>query len=318
MIRVAQAGSDERYQFNFGQAGDQRKGTPDANGCFTGELNVQPWYNKPWDYVIRPKDPEVADKIAQAAYMICLNPKVGYDQNQDETLWDAFEKLLGWNILAIPQLPLCETDCCRMYDVTVRLAGITNIPNLKHKYTGNIRYACESSGHFDILSDEKYTQHPDHLKRGDMLLQEGHHVAIVLDSAKEEVGVPYRISNCIACYQRTASNTGGKVITTLHPGDIVMLYGWTPNQWGIVTYNGKKGYVSGKYLARANRVKSTGKVWLRSGAGTQNNALVVIPKGTIIPWDGKSAKNGLTTWYSLSYGGYNGFASGKYIKVIKA
>lgn len=315
MIRVAQAGSDERYQYRFGEAGDQRKGTPDENGCFTGELNVQPWYNKPWDYVIRPKDPDVGEIIAQAAHMICLNPKVGYDQNQDETLWEAIDKL-GWNLLAIPHLPPCETDCCRMYDVTVRLAGITNIPNLKHKYTGNIRYACEASGHFDILSDEKFTQHPDHLRRGDMLLQEGHHVAIVLDSAEEAVGIPYRICNCIACYQRTASNKGGTILNTLHPGDIVMLHGWTPNNWGLVTYNGVKGYVSGKFLTKASQVKATGKVWLRSGAGKNTAGLVVIPYGTKLDWGGKTAQNGDTTWYYLSYGGYNGYASGKYIKVI--
>ena len=64
MIRIAQAGADEKYQYRFGEAGDQRKGTPDANGCFDGELNVQPWYNKPWDCVIRPKDPMTADTIA--------------------------------------------------------------------------------------------------------------------------------------------------------------------------------------------------------------------------------------------------------------
>lgn len=317
MIRVAQAGSDERYQYRFGEAGDQRKSAPDANGCFTGELNVQPWYNKPWDYVIRPKDEEVADKIAQAIHLICLNKNVGYDQNQDETLWDAFEKIIGWNIIGIPNLPPCETDCCRLYDVGLRLAGITNIPNLKHKYTGNIRAACEASGHFEILKDEKYTQHPDHLRRGDMLLQEGHHVAIVLDSAEAEIGIPYRVCNCIACYQRTASNTGGEILATLHPNDIVMLYGWTPNNWGLVTYNGKNGYVSGKFLKPVKEVKATEKVWLRSGAGTNTQALVVIPRKTVIPWGGKSAMNGSTTWYYLSYGGYNGYSSGRYIKVVK-
>ena len=316
MIRVAQAGSDERYKYKNGEAGDQRKGTPDANGCFTGELNVEPWYNKPWDYVIRAKDPAVAETIAQAIYLICLNKKVGYDQNQAETLWDAINKL-GWNLLAIPNLPLCECDCCRLVDVGVRFAGITNIPNLKHLYTGNVKDALINSGHFELLTDTKYTQSPDNLKRGDLLLQECHHICVVLDDAVKEIGVPYRVYKCLSCYQRTAANTGGKVINTLHHNDIVMLYGWSPNNWGLVSVNGTTGYVSGKFLTPAKEVQTTGKVWLRSGAGTQNNALVAIPNNTVLPWGGVSAKSGSTTWYYLNYGGYNGYASGKYVKVVK-
>jgi len=315
MIRVAQAGSDEKYQYRFGQAGDQRKGTPDANGCFTGELNVQPWYNKPWDYVLRCKDSEKADIIAQAAQMICKNKNVGYDQNQDETLWDAFERL-GWNLLAIPSLPLCETDCCRLADVSIRLAGITSIPNLKHKYTGNIREALVNSGLFYCFSEDSYTQHDTNLRRGDLLLQEGHHLAIVLDNSEQGVGIPYRVTNCIACYLRSAANTGGKILATLHPGDVVSLHGWTPNGWGIVDYNGKSGYVSGKFLKPARQVMTTEKVWLRSGAGKNTQGLTAIPRRTVLPWDGRTAKNGNTTWYAVSFGGYNGFASGLYIKVL--
>lgn len=315
MIRIAQAGADEKYQYRFGEAGDQRKGTPDANGCFDGELNVQPWYNKPWDCVIRPKDPMTADTIATAAHMICLNKNVGYDQNQDETLWEAFEKTLGWNIAAIPHLPLCETDCCRLWDTCARLAGV-NMPGQKHLWTGTVRKACEASGLFEIYHDESYTQHTTHLKRGDMLLQEGHHVAIVLDSAEAEIGTPYRIWNCVACCLRSAGNTGGKILKYLHPGDIVTLHGWTPSGWGNVTFEGIKGYVSPKYLKPAKQVKTTGKVWLRAGAGTNTTGLTVIPYGTTIPWNGNTAKNGSTTWYQLTYGGYTGYSSGLYIKVL--
>lgn len=316
MIRVAQAGSDERYQYEFGQAGDQRKGTPDKDGCFTGELNVQPWYNKPWDCVLRPKSATVANAIAGNAELICRNKNVGYDQNQDETLWDSFDKL-GWSPLSIAKLPLCETDCCRLVDVCIRLAGITDIPDLKHKYTGNIRKALMDSGRFELFTDDAHTRHNNLLKRGDLLLQDGHHIVVVLDTAEETVGKPYRVYNCVACCLRTEGSTKGKILAYLHPNDIVTLYGWATTGWGkVTTADGKTGYVSPKYLTPARQVKSTGKVWLRSGAGTNNNALTVIPNGAIIPWDGRTAKNGNTTWYYLSYGGYNGYASGLYIKPI--
>lgn len=314
MIRIAQAGSDENYHITNGRAGDQRKTSPDANGCFQGELNVQPWYSKPWDYLIRPNSETVANAIAGNMHAICQNRNVGYDQNQDETLWEAFDKL-GWSPLAIPHLPLCETDCCRLLDVCVRLAGIKNIPNLRHKYTGNIRNALEASGHFTVYSDKALTQSTAKLRRGDILLQEGHHVVVVLDTA-EDPGKPYKIWNCLACCLRDQGSTKGKVLAYLHPGDVVQLQGWAPSGWGKVTYNGTAGYVSPKYLVATSKVKTTGKIYLRSGAGTNTAALTVIPSGTSLEWNGSTAQNGGTTWYAVSYGGYSGFISGRYTQVL--
>ena len=92
MIRVAQAGSDERYTYNGGAAGDQRKTAPDKNGCFTGELNIMAWYNKPWDYLIRPNSTTIAEAMARTAEKICKNKNVGYDQSQDETLMSSRRK----------------------------------------------------------------------------------------------------------------------------------------------------------------------------------------------------------------------------------
>lgn len=316
MIRVAQAGSDERYTYNGGAAGDQRKGKPDANGCFTGELNIQPWYNKPWDYLIRAKDDAVAEKIAKTAEKIVKNANVGYDQSQDETLWVALENL-GWNLNSIDKLPKCETDCCRLVDVEVRMAGIKDIPELRHKWTGNIREALEKSGHFIVYKEVGMTQTTTFLKRGDFLLQEGHHIVTVLDT-QTTTGQGYRISNCIACNLRSEGSTKGKILKTLHPGDVVTLIGWATTGWGKVStpYN-LVGYVSPKYLVACGKVKAAEKVWLRCGAGTENNGLVVIPKGTTLPWLGQTALNGNTTWFALNYGGYAGYSSGKYIKALK-
>lgn len=316
MIRVAQAGSDERYTYNGGAAGDQRKGKPDANGCFTGELNIQPWYNKPWDYVIRPNSTSVAETMAACAEKIVKNKNVGYDQSQDETLWDAIDKL-GWKMASIDKLPLCETDCCRLVDVEVRMAGITNIPSLKHKYTGNIREALEKSGHFTVYKETVMTQTTDFLRRGDLLLQEGHHIVTVLDTQTTS-GKGYRISNCVACCLRSQGSTKGKIITYLHSGDVVTLYGWAATGWGkVTTPDGLAGYVSPSYLTACERVQATAKVWLRSGASTDNKGLTVIPKGTKIAWGGQTAMNGKTVWFALNYGGYSGFSSGKYITPLK-
>lgn len=315
MIRVAQAGSDERYTYNGGAAGDQRKTAPDKNGCFSGELSILAWYNKPWDYLIRPNSTVVAERMASAAEKICRNKNVGYDQSQDETLWAAFDKL-GWKEENIAKLPLCETDCCRLVDVEIRMAGITSIPDLRHKYTGNIRKALEASGLFTVYTGAGMTQTTDYLRRGDLLLQEGHHIVTVLDTAST-VGRPYRIANCVACHLRASGSTSGKHIAYLHSGDPVSLYGWSATGWGkVTTSDGQAGYVSPKYLAEVRKVQSTATVWLRSGAGTNNAALIAIPTKTTLSWSGATAKVSGTTWYNVSYGGYTGYASGKYIKTL--
>ena len=143
----------------------------------------------------------------------------------------------------------------------------------------------------------------------------GHHICVVLDTSKVD-GKTCRIGNCAACCLRSKPNTTGKVLKYLHPGDLVTVLGYAPSGWGNVNYNGTKGYVSPKYLLPIGELKTTGKVWLRCGAGTNNNALVAIPKGTLLNWDGRTAKVGSTTWYGTTYGGYNGYASGKYLKVM--
>lgn len=315
MIRVAQAGSDERYVFNGGKAGDQRKTAVDGNGCFSGELSVLPWYNKPWDYLIRPNSETVAETMAATAEAICRNKNVGYDQSQDETLWDAIEKL-GWKQSSISKLPLCETDCCRLVDVEIRMAGITNIPNLRHKYTGNIRKALEQSGHFTVYDEKGIAQTETHLKRGDLLLQEGHHIVTVLDTAPSK-GAQYKIVNCVACHLRTSGSTAGAHLAYLHPGDIVSLHGWSPSGWGkVTTISGTTGYVSPKYLQPVREFKATEKLWLRSGAGTNNEGIIVIPKGTKVPGTGQAVKVSGTTWYGVMYSGYSGFSSGKYLKPL--
>lgn len=317
MIRVAQAGSDERYTYNGGAAGDQRKTAPDKNGCFTGELNIMAWYNKPWDYLIRPNSTTIAEAMARTAEKICKNKNVGYDQSQDETLWDALERL-GWKESSIDKLPLCETDCCRLVDVEIRMAGVLSIPDLRHKYTGNIRKALEDSGLFTVYKETVMTQTTDFLRRGDLLLQEGHHIVTVLDT-QTTTGKGYRISNCLACCLRSSGSTKGKILTYLHSGDPVILYGWSATGWGkVTTPDGLAGFVSPKYLVSTDRIKTTGKVWLRSGAGTKNQALTVIPNNTTLAWGGQTAKDGNITWYATNFGGYTGFVSGKYISVLKA
>ena len=77
-IIIGSARVDEKGTYSGGTAGDQKQRTePD----YTGEVSMQPFYlhKKGW-YIIRPKDADVAKKIAAAMKQACNNPNIGYDQ----------------------------------------------------------------------------------------------------------------------------------------------------------------------------------------------------------------------------------------------
>ena len=107
-VRVAQAGSNEWHGTHGGEAGNQRRtGVTASNpaGNLDGELNISDWYNKPWTYVIRAKDPAKREIIANTAYACVANPKIGYDQNQRQTLYDQMRQK-NWDA---SKVGYCET-----------------------------------------------------------------------------------------------------------------------------------------------------------------------------------------------------------------
>ncbi|MBQ7615672.1 MAG: lysozyme [Butyrivibrio sp.] len=77
-IIIGSARADENKKYSGGKAGDQRqKDSPD----YSGEVSMQSFYehSKGW-YILRPKDAEVAMRIAAAMITACNNSHVGYDQ----------------------------------------------------------------------------------------------------------------------------------------------------------------------------------------------------------------------------------------------
>lgn len=164
-VMIGHASIDENGKIAGGATGDQ-----------TGkEVCTRAWYNKPWTCVIRPKDKATAEKIAKAMEQACANDKIGYDQNQRTTLFTQ-AKANGWDLsrIAVP----CETDCSALVAVCVNAAGI-NVS--KDIYTGNEKSALLATGKFDAYTSSAYTGSSAKLKRGDILLGNGH-TAIVLSN----------------------------------------------------------------------------------------------------------------------------------------
>lgn len=165
-MRIGHASIDERNRIKGGQAGDQ-----------TGkEVCIRTYYDKNWNYVLRPKTPDLAERSAKACESMCNNPCIGYDQNERNSLINYLE-LLNWDYKAIKK----DTECdCSSFMTACALCG-----GAKIKYKGNapttstmvIRF--KESGSYDAM---QYVS-PKHsnLKRGDILVKEGSHTVMVLD-----------------------------------------------------------------------------------------------------------------------------------------
>ena len=166
MIKIGQASRDERMRYSGGLAGDQDK----------KEVAIREWYNRPWNKVLRPKNPAIAGRIAAAMEDACRNDNIGYDQYERTTLYDLC-KANGWNIKAVNRP--CETDCSALVAVCVNSAGVRVSGSI---YTGNESAALLKTDEFELLDAPKYLMTDEYLRRGDILLYEFHHTAIALEN----------------------------------------------------------------------------------------------------------------------------------------
>lgn len=173
---ISNCGHDERGKYTGGQAGDQ-----------TGqEWAVIPWYNRPWNVVLRHNDWEVREKIADLAKKAAENNHIGYDQGERYTFWENL-KTVGYDPSKITRY--CETDCSAGVAAIVKAVGyLLNVESLKNVsiycYTGNLKAALKKAG-FEVLTAQKYLTSDKNLLPGDVLLYEGHHTAINLDTGEE-------------------------------------------------------------------------------------------------------------------------------------
>lgn len=180
-VIIGSARIDERGKAYGGQAGDQ-----------TGkEVSTQNWYkhSKGW-VVLRPKDPKKAAKIAQAMRAACDNANIGYDQYQNQTLWNAV-KDKGYD--PAKATVKCETDCARLVRVCCAYAGIM----AKDFYTATEVDKLMDTGEFVKFTTSKYTNQSDYLGAGDILVTKtkGHTVVVLTNGSKydgevEEPSVP--------------------------------------------------------------------------------------------------------------------------------
>ncbi len=171
-VLIGHASIDENGKANSGTAGDQT----------AKEVCTRSWYNKPWNVVLRPKDANVAEKMAKAMEQACANNKIGYDQYQRNTLYTQAQKV-NFDLSKITTA--CECDCSSLVCICAIAAGIpagSLYISGNMRVTSNMRAAFKNTGKFEVLTDSKYLTSDKYLKRGDILLKEASHTALVLSN----------------------------------------------------------------------------------------------------------------------------------------
>ena len=171
-VMLGYAAKDERGQYRGGQAGDQ-----------TGkEVYINGWYDQSWTSVLRPKDPVLAENIARQCENACKNDKIGYSQTDRNTIL-AQAKLAGYDMSRI-SAP-CNCDCSSFVSAVCVCCGLPEsifFAGGNGRVTSNMSEACLATGKFTELTDMKYRNQKNYLKRGDILLNRNAHVVIVLSN----------------------------------------------------------------------------------------------------------------------------------------
>lgn len=170
-VRVGSARIDENGKIMGGQPGDQ-----------TGfEVAIEPWYSHPKKYVVaRAKRASVRESIASDMEAACANDMIGYNQKGSWELYDR-SKEYGWDCSKVKVAS--NVDCSTLVRACVAYALQRDIPWFS---TLNEIEKLSETGEFEILRDEKYSQSPDYLLRGDILCTatQGHTLVVLDNGAK--------------------------------------------------------------------------------------------------------------------------------------
>ena len=168
-VRIGHASIDENGKATGGAAGDQN----------SKEVLIRDWYSKPWNVLLRPVRPEVAEKSAVACEAACANPNIGYDQYGRNTLY-AKAKAVGFDLAAIDTA--CECDCSSLIHVCAIAGGAGLTYGSNGHTTRTMVKEFVASGEYVKLTGSEYLASSKLLKRGDILVKEGSHTVMVLDN----------------------------------------------------------------------------------------------------------------------------------------
>lgn len=236
---ISNCGKDENGRYTGGYSGDQ-----------TGnEWHIIPWYNRPWNCVLRHPDEKVRKMIAEMARDSANNNNIGYDQWQRTTYFDQLEKndYKPKNIKA-----KCEADCssgvCSIVKSVGYRKGIKELKNVPITTTHYMRKEFKKAG-FKVLTDRKYLKNDDYLLPGDILLNDGAHVATNLDT-----GSKVKVAKPITKEPQKATNSKKYVYVKTNGSDLFC------RASASITANKKGSFANGTKL---KLIKKTNDSWYK-------------------------------------------------------
>lgn len=330
-IKVGHASISEKGTIR-GTAGEQ-------NGK---EVFTRNWYkhSKGW-VTLRCKVPAMREHIARAMEKACANSDIGYDQSENQTLWNNV-KSYGFDPAKTTK-PV-ETDCARLVRVCVQYAceKVGNGKSIPDFYTATLANVLVKTGLFEKLTASKYNDMDAYLLRGDIQVTKtkGHTWVILENGSKAGIAE--------APPAPAKTDLGDRILRNGMEGDDVkqlqsylIQLDYDCGKWGadgdygdatelaVIQFQkdhsleadgeyGPKSHAAmekalddgDKVVDNAKHVKIVGgNCYVRTVPNTSGKILGVAHAGDVFEYRKQTSENG---WNLISYKNKNGWVSGKY------
>ena len=133
----------------------------------------------------------------------------------------------------------------------------------KKNWTGEEKAILTKTGAFDVLTDKKYTGQSAYLKRGDILLKDGHTAMLLSNgskvvtksktsTAKSDTYKSWKgivATNKSKLNVRSSASMGENIVGTLNRGSTIEIVGEKGN-WYIINYKNSKRYVAKEWIKK--------------------------------------------------------------------
>lgn len=219
---------------------------------------------KPWTHILRARDTALAEGIAVNMTLLVQNDKIGYSQKHRRDAFISAKKNGG-------DISKAEGDC----DCSSGVAGMTNLAggNVKDNLaTSNMLAGYKASKQFEALTDPKYLNSADYLRRGDILLRLGHTAVIIDDGPKadhqdapddgelpsgrtfriivddywEADGKSYGVKEW--CRVRSGPTLDRDILGKAYRGEVFEAYTFAED-WYQINYHGRVGYIYKQFVS---------------------------------------------------------------------
>ena len=233
------------------------------------EVRIQTYYarndaGKPWTHVLRARDAGLAERIAVNMTALAENDNIGYSQKRRMTAFNS-ARANGGDISKATG----DVDCSSGVSGMTQLAGGNVKANLA---TSNMLEGYKASKQFDILTDAKYLNSADYLRRGDILLRLGHTAVILDNGAKAEQqdapdddalpdgdtfrivvddyweaeGKSYGVKEW--CRVRSGPTLEDDILGKAYRGEVFDAYSFAED-WYQINYHGRVGYIYKQFVS---------------------------------------------------------------------